>query len=61
MKSHKSNFWIVIEMLQSIHIQYMIRYFIKLNTIIWSIFRIYLHFAMYRDHLNFHKYYFLII
>jgi hypothetical protein len=34
MKSHVSNFSIVIEMVQSIHIQYMIRYFIKLNAII---------------------------
>jgi hypothetical protein len=28
-KSHESNFSIVIEMVQSIHIQYMIKYFIK--------------------------------
>jgi hypothetical protein len=51
MKSHVWNFSNVIEMVQSIHIQYMIRYFIKLNAIIWIIFKIYLHFAVYCDNI----------
>jgi hypothetical protein len=45
-QSHESNFLIVIEMVQLVHIQYMTNYFIKF-AIIWIILKVYLHFAIY--------------
>jgi hypothetical protein len=47
-KSHESNFSIVIEMVQSIHVQYMTKYFIKFCNYLNHL-NFFLHFAVYRD------------
>jgi predicted membrane chloride channel (bestrophin family) len=50
-KWHKSNFSIVIEMVQSINIQYNMTKTSSNFSIIWIILKIYLHFAVYHDNI----------
>jgi hypothetical protein len=49
-KSHESNFFIVIEMVYSTHIQYMNKYFIKFCNYLNN-FKVYLHFVIYHDNI----------
>jgi hypothetical protein len=49
-KSHESNFLIVIEMVQSIHIQYITKYFIKFCNYL-NHFRVYFHFVVHCENI----------
>jgi len=57
-KSHESIFSIVIEMIESIHIQYMIKYFIKFYNYLNNFKSIFALYNIFLQHLNFHKYIF---
>jgi hypothetical protein len=50
-KWQKSNILIVIEMVQSIHIQYNMTKTSSSFSIIWIILKIYFHFVVYRDNI----------
>jgi hypothetical protein len=55
-KLHESNFSIVIEMVQSIHIQYMIKYFVKFCNYLNNFKSIFALCSISLQHLNSHKY-----